>query len=75
MKYSKSTAKDGVTIEALRAGESSLIPHISKVFNNIIETHTIPKKMCYSSIILLHKKEDKANYRPISLVSNVYTFS
>ncbi|KAL0832588.1 hypothetical protein ABMA28_000786 [Loxostege sticticalis] len=46
-----------------------------KVFNEILYTGRIPSQWAESHIILIHKKgpkDDIGNYRPISLISNVY---
>lgn len=46
-----------------------------QIFSEIIRTEIIPRDWTKSTIILLHKKGDKGdigNYRPISLMSNIY---
>lgn len=48
---------------------------ITRVFNETLYTGIIPKNWAESHIILIHKKgpkDDMGNYRPISLISNVY---
>lgn len=75
MKYNKSPGEDGITTEALKIGESSLLPHITNLFNSILKTGCFPNNFCHSTIVLLHKKGDKSdigNYRPISLISHLY---
>ncbi|GBP25145.1 Putative uncharacterized transposon-derived protein F52C9.6 [Eumeta japonica] len=52
-----------------------MAPRLTNLFNEILETETIPEDWTKSTIILLHKKGDKediGNYRPISLMSNIY---
>lgn len=58
MKYNKCAGDDGVTTEALKAGESSLITPIS---NFISEKMCHSNIMCHFNIILLYKKDDNAD--------------
>lgn len=76
LKYNKSPGNDGVTTEALKLGKLSLRPHLTNLFNTMLRTGKVPLTFCHSNIILLHKKGDRKdinNYRPISLISNIYT--
>ena len=73
MRYSKSPGEDGITTESLKVGSTTLTPHLTNLFNTILESGKVPKTMCQSNIIL-HKKGDKSdigNYRPISLTSHI----
>ncbi|KAI5634224.1 hypothetical protein NE865_13094 [Phthorimaea operculella] len=75
MKYSKSPGHDGISTETLKIGEPILLPHLSVLFNTILQTGMFPEKFCHAEIILLHKKGERAdigNYRPISLISHLY---
>lgn len=75
MKYDRSPGEDGITTEALKVGSHTILPHITNLFNSILETGQFPKQMCHSNIVVLHKKGYKSNignYRPISLVSHLY---
>lgn len=52
-----------------------IAPILTDLFNEILETETIPKDWTKSTTVLLHKKgskEEIGNYRPISLMSNIY---
>lgn len=52
-----------------------IAPKLTDIFNEILNTENIPDDWTKSTIILLHKKGDKGdigNYRPISLMSNIY---
>ena len=56
-------------------GSDLLIPTITNLFNQILETKEIPTEWKLSTIIRLHKKgpkDDINNYRPINLLSNLY---
>lgn len=74
-KLEKAPGPDRVTNELMRGTVEVISPILTKLFNEILATNTIPKQWSESHIILLHKKGDKdniGNYRPISLISNVY---
>ncbi|CAG5057586.1 unnamed protein product [Parnassius apollo] len=71
----KAPGDDGITNEILKACVDYIIEAITNLFNNILTEEIIPQQWTSSTIILLHKKGDKAeinNYRPISLISNLY---
>lgn len=74
-KIDKTPGSDQITNELLKSVASTIAPILTELFNDIIETEDIPTDWTKSTIILLHKKGDKGdigNYRPISLMSNVY---
>ncbi|CAH0717940.1 unnamed protein product, partial [Brenthis ino] len=74
-KADKTPGPDGISNEILRQGKEVLTPVLTDMFNNIISTEIIPQQWTESNIILLYKKGDKheiGNYRPISLMSNIY---
>lgn len=74
-KLDKAPGSDLVTNELLKATLPVIAPRLTDIFNEIINTENIPEDWTKSTIILLHKKGDKgdiANYRPISLMSNIY---
>lgn len=74
-KADKSPGPDGISNEILKHGKEVLAPVLTDMFNNILNTEIIPQQWTESSIILLFKKGDKheiGNYRPISLMSNIY---
>lgn len=74
-KLEKAPEPDNITNELIRGTEEEITPILTKLFNEIVTTGKIPKQWNESHIILLHKKGDKddiGNYRPISLISNVY---
>ena len=65
----------GIHNEYLKMGSDLLIPTITTLFNQILETEEIATEWKQSTIILLHKKEPKDdinNYRPNNLLSNLY---
>lgn len=74
-KLDKTPGSDLVTNELLKVTLPVIAPKLTDIFNEIIITENIPEDWTKSTIILLHKKGDKgdiSNYRPISLMSNVY---
>ncbi|GBP92264.1 Probable RNA-directed DNA polymerase from transposon X-element [Eumeta japonica] len=74
-KRDKTPGSDQITNELLKATLLIIVPTLTEIFNEILETENIPTDWTKSTIILLHKKGDKgeiANYRPISLMSNLY---
>lgn len=71
----KSPGPDKVSNEILKGTANELVPVLTNVFNKIMTDDWIPTQWEISHIILLHKKgpkEDISNYRPISLMSNIY---
>lgn len=75
MKEGKAPGKDGLTIEAIKAGGYVLWKALAQRFSRYLEMQKIPKSWKESETILLHKKgeyEDLKNYRPICLLSHVY---
>ncbi|KAI8430992.1 hypothetical protein MSG28_001085 [Choristoneura fumiferana] len=74
-KMEKAPGPDKVTNELLKGTLEELLPIITSLFNEILATGLIPLQWKISNIILIYKKghkEDVGNYRPISLMSNIY---
>lgn len=74
-KMDKAPGPDRITNELMRGTITELSPLLRKIFNDILHTGIIPSQWAESHIILLYKKgpkDDIGNYRPISLISNVY---
>lgn len=74
-KKGKSPGEDCISNELLVGSSEAITDTITDLFNEIIQTEYIPHQWTASTIILLHKKgkkDDIGNYRPISLMSNVY---
>ncbi|CAB3252101.1 unnamed protein product [Arctia plantaginis] len=74
-KMEKASGPDEITNELMRGTIKDLSPILTKLFNESLYTGSIPTQWAESHIILLHKKgpkDDIGNYRPISLISNVY---
>ena len=77
MKNNRSCGEDGICTESLKIGEPILLSYTTNLFNSILQSGSFPKDFCHSNIILLHKKGEKLdinNYRPISLISHIYTY-
>ena len=74
MKCRKASGEDGVLIDLLKdAGEVHC--RLAQLYTQCIHKESVPEPWCNAVVILLHKKGDQkdlSNYRPISLLSNVY---
>lgn len=71
----KTPGPDKIKNEILRGTIDEVCPLLTKIFNEILRTGSIPSQWQEAHIILIHKKGDKediANYRPISLITNIY---
>ncbi|GBP39241.1 Retrovirus-related Pol polyprotein from type-1 retrotransposable element R2 [Eumeta japonica] len=71
----KAPGPDGISNEVLKRAKHVIIPILKDIFNDIIDSEAIPQQWTKSNIILLYKKGDQydiGNYRPISLMSNIY---
>lgn len=74
-KNDKAPGEDGIRNELLKGTLEAITEILVHLFNLILIRETIPVQWTQSTIILLHKKGDKSNienYRPISLLSNLY---
>lgn len=74
-KMEKAPGPDKITNELLKGTLEELVPILTSMFNEILKKGQIPSQWKTSHIILLFKKgqkEDIGNYRPISLMSNIY---
>lgn len=74
-KNDKAPGPDNITNETLKISMPDALPKLTSLLNKILETEYIPTQWTTSNIVLIHKKGDKDdmnNYRPISLMSNVY---
>ena len=75
LKTGKTPGEDGILNEMLKQGADQLTNPLTKLFNRIINEEIIPNQWTTSIITLLHKKGPRNNlnnYRPISLISNMY---
>jgi exonuclease III len=71
----KSAGEDNISNELLKGLIEEINQPMTSLFNDIITTENIPEQWTKSTIILIHKKGDRnkiENYRPISIMSNVY---
>ena len=75
MKRGKAPAEDGILADFLKDGGVELQRRLSLLFTKCIQIKQVPEEWCNANVILLHKKGDQrdlGNYRPISLLSNLY---
>ena len=71
MSNDKAIGADKVSIEALKAGGKVIHETLSNAYTKYIRKKKIPEKWKESKLILIHNRNLK-NYRPISLLSNMY---
>lgn len=74
-KNRKAPGEDGVIIEQIKNGGDAILEILKILFNKCLEEAEIPEEWNNAMIVLLHKKGDRsniANYRPVSLMSNLY---
>lgn len=78
-KNEKAPGPDQITNEMIKSTLPETIKRLTNLFNLILTKETVPTQWTTSTIILIHKKGDRFdinNYRPVSLMSNIYkTFS
>ena len=75
MKLKKAVGQDGLPIEVFRFSLDKILPCLDKLFNFIFDTACIPESWTKSIIIPIFKKRDKndrSNYRPISLLDTIW---
>ncbi|KHN71238.1 Craniofacial development protein 2, partial [Toxocara canis] len=75
MKPDGSPGNDKIKTEYLKAGGDALHKALAERFAKSLKASTIPSNCLTSATVLLRKKgdpEDLANYRPITLLSQVY---
>ncbi|XP_045454782.1 uncharacterized protein LOC123664232 [Melitaea cinxia] len=74
-KKDKSPGSDNIINEYLIENKDIITPILTYIFKDVIESELIPEQWISSTIFLLHKKGSKNdinNYRPISLITNIY---
>ena len=75
MKNGKEAGKDQVNIETLKAGDETIAKQLAKLYTKCITERRIPKTRKEANMVIFFKKgnrKDIKNYRPISLLSNMY---
>ena len=69
----KSSGLDGLTYEFYKLTEEQIIPALELIFNQVLNTETMPLSWCKNLIMLIPKKSEELhnidNWRPISLVN------
>lgn len=74
-KNDKAPGPDGITNEIIKSRLADILQRLTVLLNMTMKTEEIPIQWTISNIILIHKKGDQDdinNYRPISLMSNIY---
>ena len=74
-KKGKAPGPDNITIDLIDAAGDIINDKLATLFNECLIQSKVPEIWNEAIIILLHKKGDKrniSNYRPISLLNNIY---
>lgn len=75
LKNDRAPGDDNIPADLLKICDDNIIESFRLVFNQVLRSEEIPKDWLESTIIVVHKKGDKANinnYRPISKTSHIY---
>lgn len=75
LKRNKAAGPDFIFNEELRAGGVTLAKALCELFNDCLKQGRVPQEWLKAKLILLFKKGDRndiRNYRPLSLLSNIY---
>ncbi|XP_055907639.1 uncharacterized protein LOC129942637 [Eupeodes corollae] len=75
LKDGKAAGSNGISAEFYKYGTPELLTRLTFIFNNIMETGTIPNEFKESIIFPIHKKgnmAEPANYRGISFLNASY---
>jgi len=74
LNVSKATGPDNIGNFLLKICAGAISNSVAKLFNHSLETQKFPTKWKFSNVVPVHKKSsrnEKANYRPISLLCNI----
>ena len=74
LKPGKSTGPDGLSNELLKLTSRSIAPSLTELYNRVLRSGVYPKLWKKANVTPVHKKntkQDKKNYRPISLLCTV----
>ena len=75
MKNGTATGNDRLNIEALKAGEDIISHILAKLYTKCLSERRIPTALNNATLAIIFKKGNKKdfmNFRPISLLSNIY---
>ena len=73
LKVGKSVGPDGLSNELLKMAARSLAPSLTSLYNRILTTSAYPRAWKRANVTPIYKKgsrQEKTNYRPISLLAN-----
>ena len=74
-KKGKAPGPDNITIDLIEAADETIYTKLAALFNECLRESKVPEEWNEAIIILLYKKGDPkniSNYRPISLLNNIY---
>ena len=72
--YKKATSKNDIPLQVLVATKYLATEYITGIYHHIIENQIFPVSVKKADVIPSHKQfenTDKANYRPVSLLSSI----
>ncbi|KAI5715753.1 hypothetical protein M8J77_021854 [Diaphorina citri] len=75
LKDRKAGGIDGIINEEIKAGGTTMVKELRKIFNTCLNLKVVPKIWLKAILILLYKKGDKhdlKNYRPLSMLCVMY---
>jgi hypothetical protein len=75
MSRGKAAGPDAVLIDTIKDGEEVVTKELAKLFTECLHQGKVPQQWKEANMILIYKKgnkKDLKNYRPISLLSNIY---
>ncbi len=73
LNVSKATGPDNIGNFVLKITATAICNPLARLFNYSLQTEKFPSKWKFSNVVPIHKKNsrnDKGNYRPISLLCN-----
>ena len=72
--HKSSTGFDDISMRLIKAIKTEIIPALTCIFNQSLNTGIFPEKLKIAKVIPIHKKgslNDISNYRPISLLPSI----
>ena len=72
MKKNKAPGNDNLTTDIIELGGKETLENLTEAFNNILTSQIIPETWKEAKVIILFKKGDGKDYRPISLLAHTY---
>ena len=68
LNINKAHGYNDLSIRLLKICGSSIVKPLSIIFKNCLQSTSFPNNWKKSNVVPIHKKGDKQNYRPVSLL-------